>query len=166
MILSLRQRHRRIFIALGIFLPVAFTIGIAARKPVPIAANLPAALVIVPPSYESAGSLRTNLFAKTPLQAQILRNRQESNRFAIELTASKDFLQPDLIVYWVADSTPVTDKVPEGAILLGEFGSSALPLPDQATKSSGQLLLYSLADGEIVDVSKSISVPISNPLPH
>jgi len=35
MIRPLRQRHRRIFITLGIFLPLAFALGIAARKSVP-----------------------------------------------------------------------------------------------------------------------------------
>ncbi|HEX4349993.1 MAG TPA: hypothetical protein VH251_06390 [Verrucomicrobiae bacterium] len=165
MILSLRRRHRRVFIALGIFVPVVFAIGIAARKPVPMVDELPAALTAVPLSYEMVGPEHSDLFAKTPLQAQVLRD-QESGRFAIEFIAGKNFLKPDLIVYWVAGNPAVTSSVPDAAVLLGAFGSSALPLPDQATKSNGVLILYSLANGEIVDVSKPISLSASNTSPH
>ena len=44
MTLPLRQRHRRVFAVLGVLLPVAFAIGIAARKPVTGVAALPGEL--------------------------------------------------------------------------------------------------------------------------
>src|SRR5438270_13389197 len=37
MIRPLRQRHRVMISALGVLLPVAFAVGIAARRPIPVA---------------------------------------------------------------------------------------------------------------------------------
>lgn len=44
MISPLRQSHRRMFIALGVLLPLVFVVGIAGRKPVPVATHLPVEL--------------------------------------------------------------------------------------------------------------------------
>src|SRR5438105_1969976 len=67
MIRPLRQRHRRIVIVLGIFLPVAFVAGVAARKPVPGMASLPPGLVAPPQKFSAIGWERTDLFTKTPI---------------------------------------------------------------------------------------------------
>jgi hypothetical protein len=49
--------------------------------------------------------------------------------------------------------------LPGNAQLLGAFNSSsALVLPAEAATQTGVLILYSLADNEIVDVSKPIRV--------
>ncbi len=163
MISKLRQRHRRVFIALGVFLPVAFAIGIAARQPAPGAGKLPIAPDVVPRTFATAGDTRPIQFAKAPVQAKWLRAANEPGRFAIELTADRNFVKPDLIVYWVAGNPNSTDALPEDAFLLGAFGPTALFLPKQATNASGVLVLYSLADGEIVDVSQPFSVqPLTN----
>ena len=156
MIRSLRQRHRRLAVALGIFLPVAFAVGIAARKPVPAVAELPAALVATPQKFEAVVWERADLFAKTPVRVRLVREQTGAGRFAIALAAAKDFARPDLIVCWTAGNPNLTDALPDKAILLGPFGSGALPLPDETATSNGALVLYSLANGEIVDVSKPI----------
>ena len=73
----------------------------------------------------------------------------------MEFSAAKDFVKPDLIVYWVAGSPNVTDKLADNARLLGAFNSSlALSLSPEAGPGSGVLVLYSLADQEIIEVSK------------
>jgi hypothetical protein len=64
-----------------------------------------------------------------------------------------------LLVYWVAGNPGVTNALPAEAVLLGAFGREPLPLPEQPLKSAGVLVLYSLADGEVVDVSKPVSPP-------
>jgi hypothetical protein len=56
--------------------------------------------------------------------------------------------------------------LPENAILLGAFGPTALLLPEQAAKSGGALVLYSLADGAVVDVSQSFSLQTFNGPTH
>ena len=156
MIYPLRQRHRRIVIALGIFLPIVFVIGIAARKPAPTVAKLPAGLTATSQQFDAVEWKRADLFAKTPIEVYLLREQKSSGRFGIEFSAAKEFVKPDLIVYWVAGNPNMTDTLPDNAILLGAFSSTALPLSDEVAKSNGVLVLYSLADNEIADVSKPI----------
>jgi hypothetical protein len=156
MIRPLRQRHRRIIIALGILLPVAFAVGIAARKPVPPANELPDALTSAPQSFENLEWGRADLFAKSPVQVRLLRGNNDAGRFAVAFSAANDFVKPDLLVYWVAGNSGITNTLPDNAILLGAFTSQPLPLPDDAAKSGGRLLFYSLADNKIVDMSQPI----------
>ena len=154
MIRPLRQRHRRMFIALGIFLPVAFVVGISARKTVPTATVLPAALIATPQQFAAVKWERADLFAKSPVQVRLLREQRDAGRFAIALSAANGFVKPDLIVYWVEGNPKITGALPANAILLGTFAATILPLSDEVANSSGVLILYSLADNEIVDVSK------------
>jgi hypothetical protein len=156
MIRPLRQRHRRLVIALGIFLPVAFAAGIAARKPTPVMAALPAALAPASPKFTALAWERPGLFAKAPMQVRLWREHKDAGQFALNLVAPQDFIKPDLLVYWIPANTSVTDALPANATLLGAFAAPALPLPDEATKTNGSLILYSLADNEIVDVSKPV----------
>ena len=161
MIRPLRQRHRRTFLALGIFLPVALAVGVAARKPVPMVAELPAAFAVIPQKFETVEWERANLFSKSPVQVQLLREQKSSGQFAVSFSATKDFVQPDLIVYWVTGNSNVTNTLPANAILLGSFSATALPLRDEIVNSNGSLILYSLANGEIVEASKPIQFIIS-----
>lgn len=153
MILALRERHRRMFASLGILLPIAFVVGIAARKPVPGADSLPEVLTASPQQFAATGWARRDLFEKGHVQVRLLR-AEGSGRFAVTLSAGKDFVKPDLLVYWVAGSPSGTDKLPDRAMLLGSFSTSTLVLPAEASTTEGSLVLFSLADQEIVDVSR------------
>jgi hypothetical protein len=156
MIRPLRQRHRRTFLALGIFLPAAFAIGIAARKPLPQISSLPAEIA---PAVRAGADIwsRADLFAKSPVQVRLRRETSGKN-FAVAFSAAKDFVKPDLLVYWSDGNPNLTNALPDNAILLGAFSAPQLPLPTIAEKISGALVLYSLADHEIVDVSKPIQL--------
>jgi len=157
MIRPLRQRHRRIVIALGIVLPVAFLIGIAARRPVPLMGGLPLALVPVAGNWENVAAARSDLFAKAPVRVRLLHVPGDARPSAVQLSAGKDFLKPDLLVYWVAGAVRVADKLPDQAVLLGVFQTSAaLPLPPNAAATGGILVLYSLADQQVVDTSAAL----------
>ena len=159
MIRPLRQRHRRMVIVLGVFLPVAFAVGIAARKSVPGMTSIPKELVASPQSFAVTEWERADLFTKTPIQVRLLRERADAAHLAVEFSAAKDFVKPDLIVYWVAVGTRITNTIPDHAFLLGSFNSStALPLPLEAGSASGVLVLYSLADHVIVETSKSLAI--------
>lgn len=155
MILPLRQRHRHIMLALGVFLPMAFAAGIVARKPVPTSAVLPASLTIAPQHCESVEWVRNDLFAKAPIQVRLTREQKGAGRFAVDFAVSEDFVKPDLIVYWVAGNPNVTDTLPDQAFLLGVFNPIApLVLPTEVESGEGVLVLYSLADQEVIEVSK------------
>ncbi len=159
MIRPLRQRHRRMVIVLGVFLPIPFLIGIAARKSVPGMTSLPQELVASPQKFAVTEWERADLFTKTPIQVRLLRESAGAGHFAVEFSAARDFVKPDLIVFWVAGSPNVTDTLPDNARLLGVFNSSvALSLPPDAGPDSGVLVLYSLADQEIVGVSKPFAL--------
>jgi hypothetical protein len=159
MIRPLRQRHRRLVVVLGVFLPVALAVGIAARKPVPGMTSLPKELVASPREFAATEWERADLFTKTPIQVRLLRESTGSGRFAVAFSAAKDFVKPDLIVYWIAGNPKITDTLPDKARLLGAFNSVlALSLSPDAGPGSGVLVLYSLADQEIVDVSKPFAL--------
>jgi len=158
MILSLRQRHRRMFAVIGIVIPVAFAVGIAARKPVPSVTSLPMGLTASSKKFGPTEWERADLFAKTSVTIRLLRERAVASHFAVSFAAPKDFVKPDLIVYWVAGNPNITDALPDNARLLGAFNSSvALPLPPDIASGTGVLVLYSLADQEVVEVSKPFS---------
>jgi hypothetical protein len=151
MILRLRQRHRRMVITLGVLMPLVFAAGMALRKPVPEVDSLPYGLAAAQ-RFTSQLWQRGDLFAKAPVKVRLL--SESTNSFALGFTAAKDFVKPDLLVYWVAGNTGGMDALPDNAVLLGGFDSVALPLPADAATTDGVLVLYSLADNEIVDVSK------------
>ena len=160
MIRPLRQRHRRMVIVLGVVLPIAFTVGIAARKPVPGMTSLPQELVASPQKFAVTEWERADLFTKTPIQVRLLRESAGAGRFAVELSAARDFVKPDLIVYWIADNPNIIDTLPDNARLLGAFNQyTPLPIAEQTGSTSGMLVLYSLADQEIVEISKSFRIP-------
>jgi len=146
-------------IGLGVLLPVAFAVGIVARKPVTGMTFLPKELVTSRQKFTATEWERADLFTKTPIQVRLLRESAGTGHFAVEFSAAKDFVKPDLIVYWVAGSPNLTDSLPDNARLLGAFNSSvALPLSSDAATGSGVLVLYSLADQEVVEVSKPFAL--------
>jgi hypothetical protein len=160
MIRPLRQRHRRIVVGFGILLPIAFATGIVARKPVPVVASLPAALIQPSSAFAAAEWGRSDLFARTHFKVQLRRENAGSRRLAVEFFAGSNFVKPDLIVYWIAGDASITDSVPDSAQLLGGFvQAEALPLPEDAATRGGRLMLYSLADQEIIDVSIPLPLP-------
>ena len=158
MIRPLRQQHRRITIVLGLFLPIAFALGIAARKPVPNMDSLPANLLALPQKFAATECERANLFVKSQIRVRLQREQSGMGRFAVEFSASKDFVKPDLMVYWVPGDTKITDTLPNNAQGLGTFNvCSALALPADFKTQNGRLVLYSLADNEVIEVSKPFS---------
>ena len=161
MILPLRQRHRRMFAVIGVLIPIAFVLGIAARRPVPAVTAVPEELTGSSRPFASPTWERSDLFMKRAIGARLLRESGNTGRLAVELSAANDFVKPDLLVYWADGKANLADALPDNAILLGAFSSSPLRLPQKATRSEGLLVLYSLADSEIVDVSKPIRFNVS-----
>jgi len=161
MIHSLRQRHRRTFLTLGIFLPIAFAVAIAARKRLPEVNALPPELAPASATYANEVSKRVDLFSKGPVEVRLLREKSGAGKFVISLSAPRDYVKPDLLVYWSAGNAASTNALPDNAILLGAFGTSQLPLPVVAESSEGVLILFSLADNEVVDVSKPVRLNTS-----
>ena len=158
MIRPLRQLHRRAMITLACVLPLALAVGVTVRKPVPAMAALPAGLLAVSPNFPTIQWERDGLFPKSPVCMRLRRESASAGHFAVELLAAPDFVKPDLLVYWATGNSPVTDTLPDHARLLGVLGAiPVFPLPDSVTAQPGVLVLFSLADNEIVDTSQPIN---------
>ena len=151
--LPLRQRHRRIFAVLSLLLPLLFIAGIVARRAVPQYESLPPALAPKTSTFTATGDEREDLFDRSPISVRLFRDH-DSGALALGLTASKDFLKPDLMVYWSARGPDTGDALPPDAVLLGPFVSAILVLPPEAAATDGRVILFSLANQEIVGVSK------------
>lgn len=157
MIRPFRERHRQVFTILAVILPAAFAIGVAARRPVSAIEPLPAVLRPEPFTSPTMIWSRDDLFAKTRVRVALLREQGKTGALAVRLFARAAFVKPDLLVYWSASE--VKDKLPHDAALLGAFsGSVPLRLPSEHS-ATGSLILYSLADGEVVEVSKPVAIP-------
>ena len=155
MTLPLRQRHRRIFAVLTVFVPLVFVFGIAARRPVPNVRALPKEIAGAHIEFRSVVWQRRDLFPKTGFEVRLLRESHTAGENGIALSAPRDFAKPDLIVYWVPGASRALETLPENALLLGAFnGQTTLPIPAQALVQPGVLVLYSLPNGEIADCSK------------
>jgi len=156
MIRPLRQRHRIVVLTLSAFLPAVFVLGIASRRAVPLLASSPSGL-----SHQPAGTYqpvweRDDLWEKMPLRTRLLSNSTISN-LALEVTAADPVVRPDVLVYWVPGNPKVDDSLPSDAVLLGAWmqePAKGLTLPQVAKVGQGRLILYSLANHEIVNVAK------------
>jgi len=153
MTLPLRRRHRRMFAVIGILLPVAFVAGVAARKPIPATASN----ALLPPrqTFSQSGWNRSGLFTNVGVRVQLLHDAANTNRIALQISTPKDFVKADLLVYWLPADSILKDNIPDDAVLLGAFASGQpLPMPPTVAQKSGRLILYSLADHEILSVSQ------------
>ena len=154
MILPLRRRHRRMFTVIAILLPVAFVAGVAARRPIPTTAP-PEALLSPRQTFSQNAWNRSDLFTNVAIRVQLLHDAANTNRSALQISPPKDFVKADLLVYWLPAESILKDNIPDDAVLLGAFVSGQpLPMPPTVAQKSGRLILYSLADHEILSVSQ------------
>lgn len=155
MIRPLRQRHQRIFLALGMLLPVVFFVGLAMRRSVPTLAASAAPFAPVQ-TFGQVVVERNDFFPKSEVTTRLWRNPAVGGGFAVSLIAGKSFLEPDVMVYWTAQAAPKDGTLPADSVWLGNFGAGVLPLPAVANLPNGALLLYSVANAKVVDVSESL----------
>ena len=159
MIRPLRQIHRRLMITLGVILPAAFVAGMAARQPAPVMDALPARLAL-PQNFPAMVWERGDFFAQAPVRVRLLREHPNAGDCALELAPARDFARPDVLVYWAPGNPGLTNGVPDNAQLVGVLGSGPVfPLPKASSGQPGVLMLYSLADNEMLDVSKTLEIP-------
>ena len=152
MIRPLRQRHRVVACTLGVLLPIAFTAGIAARKPVPVAVTAPSGLAGSANDFGRVVWTKTGLW---PGQRIITSLRSDAaGSVTVELTF-RDLVKPDVLVYWATGEEKAVDGLPDNARLLGALSNRApLPVPADVRGEAGRFVLYSLADHKVVAVSK------------
>ena len=156
MIRPLRQRHRLMVCTLGVLLPIAFTAGVAARKPVPVAVNMPPGLAGKPNDFSKVVWTKTDIWPGQRIVTSL--RRDAAGSLAVELMF-RDLVKPDVLVYWAAGKDTAAEGLPDNARLLGALASrTPLPLPTDVRGEAGRFVLYSLADQEVVAVSKDFIV--------
>lgn len=147
------------FLVLSALLPSAFVLGLASRRGVPTSAPLSALGADSAPSYE-ARWMRDELWEKEQLRTRLLEDFTHP-KLALEVAASDPIVRPDVLLYWVAGNPEIGDSLPNDATLLGAW----IPAPPRAVElpktvnGAGRLILYSLADHEIVNLSKPFTIP-------
>ncbi len=142
------------FAIIGVLLPLAFGVGIVARRTVPETSILPPELSTTSAqTFTATGYERDDAFEDAPVRIRLWRDLS-TGQFAIGFSAPRDFVKPDLIAYWITSQPTNRTELPTNAVLLGSFVATALPLPAEAATAEGSLILFSLADQEIVDISR------------
>ena len=157
MIKPLRTRHRIMTAVLAIVVPILFIAGIWHRD------IEPALNESVPTSFESQASRFTSVVTETQqlssdpsLTYRLIAETSESKRVAVELNASGNQRLPALLVYWTP-SLEVESQFPEESVLVGHWAvtkSGVFELPVRAAEEKGSILLYSLAQQEMVASSR------------
>ena len=146
MILPLRARHRAIFIALAVGLPILFWSALLARHPALLSRELGPEAVGLCLDAEWQDDERWGELAIT---TRLGRSTSDAQQAACELESREPLKQPDLLVYW-SPGAPA-GVLPDDAFLLGAWGDSrrCFVLPAAFVDGPGHLTLFSLGHGEI-----------------
>jgi hypothetical protein len=68
----------------------------------------------------------------------------------------RDWIKPDVLVYWIRGQESIAGGLPAEARLLGILTAGVpLPIPADAQNESGRFIFYSLADNEVVLISNA-----------
>ena len=145
MIQPLCTYHRRMFMLLAIALPSVLVFGLRARQTIFISAL---------PEQDSdfkVISEQNGDWKNYSIQIRLLSKSSDPNTF-VQLLPQKEIVAPDVLVYW-AGNRPQANTLPRSSQLLGTLNSEAhYPLPANRP-AKGALILYSLADRSILDVT-------------
>ena len=158
MIRPLRQRHRVMMFALTVIIPAGFAVGIATRREVPTS-RVAASGHFAEARSQSELWSRDDLWEKKAIHTRLL-SVGPGQQLAVELASADRIVRPDVLLYWFPGERKIQDSLPDDAFLLGSFDASnpiPLTLPAEAGKQTGVLALYSLADHEIIALSKPFS---------
>ena len=163
MIRALRQRHRTTTTALSIILPVVFLIAVTRRNPLPLSAARPGLITSTQPTFNNPIWEKNDLWAKPLIKTRLFSNNptNQPSRFAVQLIPEQPIIRPDVLAYWTPTMVGSLDQVPDSAVLLGSITGEPvmMPLPSSSGKTLGSLILYSLADHEVIGVSSPLPAP-------
>ncbi len=159
MIRPLRQIHRASAIVLSVTLPIVFVAAIALRSPTPLVAARSGRVNSTESAFKTLVWEKSDLWTKPVIKTRLFSDEPASkpSRLAVQLIPDQSLTRPDVLIYWMPSVAGPLDQVPDDAVLLGSIASHpVMPLPVSPGKTLGALILYSLADHEVLAVSKSI----------
>lgn len=139
MIQPLRQRHRWMTILFFFIALSGLSLAVSSRVPIPVMDNIPGEVAI------TAENLRDGLWGD--LSILMGWGKDEKGRNMVTLQPKESLLYPELLVYWhTGDWNGVVDGP---AMLLGSL-SGMKARRFMVSDKDGTLVLYSLAQGEVV----------------
>lgn len=153
MILSRRQAHFYIIVALSCALPLVFLAGLIWRPSVPTvdegADDLFAAANFATAAPETVIGSEAIAVSGVDVQAE---TAAIDGQLLLRLTPTQPLQFADILVYWVAGET-VPEAIAADALLLGPLAGDStrgFPLPEAVQEQSGQLLFYSRAQDTLI----------------
>ncbi|MCL4789706.1 MAG: hypothetical protein KJ070_23480 [Verrucomicrobia bacterium] len=89
-----------------------------------------------------------------PLGVRLFRDAESQAAWSVQIIARFPPVGPDLLVYWIPATQTLSRNLPDDARLLGAFvPEMAFALPPESVSNRGRLLLYSLANQEVLEAS-------------
>lgn len=163
MIRSLRVRHRRVVVGLAVLVPAVFIAGLAARRPAGKGISLPPGL-----QTEPATSVLLQLEGGDRLDwsVALLDPAEVEGPPRVAVTLRSDPKLPELLVYWARGGPAPAERLPDAGRLLGPLpgsGTAVFEMPLRAFVYEGQLVVYSLPHGEVID---TIDLPSIDSIPR
>ena len=145
MIRPLRSVHRWLLPLIGIASIAMLVAALAARQTHPTSKIFPFDSGNMPAADAVFLSERTLQLAGTSVQAR----RFADGVVTLEGEPGRPLAAADILVYWNAGEGEVT-RLPDGAVLLGQFDGSRRSFEAPNAARGGQLLFYSLANHELL----------------
>ena len=146
MIQSLRTVHRRSFVSLAVLLPAILVVGLASRHRSTVAQAANGASGYI---SEKIGAR----WEKNAIATELYSESANSEQTYVVLNPGIELLEPDLLLYWT-DSDNSVQALSPNARLLGPFNPGEKYLLRSNEARSGRLVLYSLANGAVVDQAR------------
>jgi hypothetical protein len=141
---------------LSVVIPAVFVTGVVARRPVPADSSISRELL---PEEADFGRIVWNDASLWPGKDIItFLRRSRAGAVSIEFMF-RHIVRPDLLVYWVPTTDGSQSTLPDQSRLIGAFAHRVpLIFPEGIRGQSGRLLLYDLADHEVIATSKPVTI--------
>lgn len=142
---------------LAFVLPVAFVFSVAARRTVPPGSPSGTLFNAAPGAYGEV--VWTDADAWPGKRILTVLQTDPLGSLTVEFMF-RELPGPDVLAYWVPSNWAPGDRLPANAQLLGAFlNGEILPLAGRPRGEPGRFVLYSLANHQIVSISKPMTLP-------
>jgi len=161
MIRPLRQRHRLIISTLAVLLPLAFVLGLSARKTSPTMRETPPALRPEPFSLPRVLFEKEDLWSGMKITTRVCAEALPATRLVLELQPQEDLHSPDILVYWSPQISGSAHELLKEAHLLGTLAGRqkhSWLLSGTMVQAEGTLILYSLGHQTVL-ASALLKIP-------
>ena len=153
---KLRNKHRLIVTSLAFLLPISVGTALAVRQPFAITRTLSPPLAAGVAEHGPIVWSRGDLWSGKKIFTSL--RRDAMNHVSIDLMY-RDLPFADLLLYWVPGQAEKLEGLPATARFLGTiFRGVPLQIPADLRGEVGRLVIYGLADHEIVTHTSTFKI--------